>query len=93
MRRKKKESPMMFSIQFGRDLCPMIPTPEKKFRNFLGKMREREKVEGREYLERRVRMRKGLTEMREMKREREGPSAINAYPIPAATVILSLSLS
>lgn len=43
-----------------------------------------------------MRIKKGLVEMRVTKREREGPRARSAYPIPAATVIiipLSLSLA
>jgi hypothetical protein len=45
-------------------------------------------------LERTVRIKNGFLEMTETKRERDGPRAINAYPIPAATVIvISLFLS
>lgn len=41
-----------------------------------------------------MRIKKGLVEMRVTKREREGPRARSAYPIPAATVIIiPLSLS
>lgn len=42
------------------------------------------------YLERTVRIKKGFLEITEMKRERDGPSAIKAYPIPAA-IVISLS--
>jgi hypothetical protein len=45
-------------------------------------------------LERTMRIKNGFLEMTETKRERDGPRAINAYPIPAATVIvISLFLS
>ena len=42
-------------------------------------------------LERRVRTRKGFLATTPAKRERAGPSAMSAYPSPAATVISLLS--
>lgn len=59
---------------------------------FSGK-RQWEKIEkeDRQYLERTVRIKKGFLEMTATNRERDGPSAINAYPIPAATVISQFS--
>lgn len=59
---------------------------------FSGK-RQWEKIEkeDRQYLERTVRIKKGFLEMTATNRERDGPSAINAYPIPTATVISQFS--
>ena len=53
--------------------------------------RERNGVVNR-YLERTVRIKKGFLEITETKRERDGPSASKAYPIPAAIVIFSTIL-
>lgn len=40
-----------------------------------------------------MRIKKGFLEITAMKREREGPSANKAYPIPAATVMAFLFLN
>lgn len=57
----------------------------------LKRERERNGVVNR-YLERTVRIKKGFLEITETKRERDGPSASKAYPIPAAIVIFSTIL-
>jgi hypothetical protein len=58
------------------------PSPTK------GRVQERERGSRGRDLERSVRTRKGLQATTPAKRESAGPSAMSAYPTPAATVIL-----
>jgi hypothetical protein len=74
--------------------CSILPArnerPDPKFQEQRKKLKKQARL-GKRDLERRVRTRKGFLATTPAKRERAGPSAMSAYPSPAATVISLLS--